>query len=117
MMALGLSSVTVAWVALLAAGLFEIGWPVGLKISQQPGRLALGIALAAVCIFISGALLWYSQKTISIGTAYAVWVGIGAAGTFLVGVAFFGDTTTLLRVLGIMLIVGGVITLKLGSAS
>ena len=117
MTALGLSGVTVAWIALLTAGLFEIGWPVGLKISQQPGRLALGIVLAAVCIFISGALLWYAQKTISIGTAYAVWVGIGAAGTFLVGVAFFGDTATLVRVLGIVLIVGGVITLKLGSAS
>ncbi len=117
MTALGLSGVTVAWIALLTAGLFEIGWPVGLKISQQPGRLVLGIVLAAVCIFISGALLWYAQKTISIGTAYAVWVGIGAAGTFLVGVAFFGDTATLVRVLGIVLIVGGVITLKLGSAS
>ena len=117
MMALGLSGVTIAWIALLMAGLFEIGWPVGLKVSQQPGRFAFGIVLAAVCIFISGALLWYAQKTISIGTAYAVWVGIGAAGTFLVGVAFFGDAATLFRVLGILLIVGGVIMLKLGSAS
>lgn len=117
MTALGLSGVTVAWIALLMAGLFEIGWPVGLKVSQQPGRFAFGIVLAAVCIFISGALLWYAQKTIPIGTAYAVWVGIGAAGTFLVGLAFFGDTATLVRVLGILLIVGGVVTLKLGSVS
>ncbi|MEJ6394418.1 multidrug efflux SMR transporter [Gymnodinialimonas sp. 2305UL16-5] len=117
MTALGLSSVTIAWIALLTAGLFEIGWPVGLKLSQNPGQLASGIALAVVCIFISGFLLWYSQQTISIGTAYAVWGGIGAAGTFIVGVMFFGDAVTLFRVLGVTLIIGGVISLKLGSVS
>ena len=117
MTALGLSTLTVAWIALLTAGLFEIGWPVGLKISQQPGRLALGIAVAVACILVSGFLLWYSQRTISIGTAYAVWGGIGAAGTFVVGVAFFGDAVTLFRVLGVVLIIGGVISLKLGSVS
>lgn len=62
---------------------------------------------------VSGMLLWLAQKQIPIGTSYAVWTGIGAAGTFLVGVVFFGDASSLLRYVGIALIVAGVATLKL----
>jgi quaternary ammonium compound-resistance protein SugE len=62
---------------------------------------------------VSGALLWLAQRDIPIGTSYAVWTGIGAAGTFMVGVLFFGDATSLGRYLGIVLIIGGVVTLKL----
>ena len=62
---------------------------------------------------ISGWFLWLAQKEISIGTAYAVWTGIGASGTFLVGIWFFGDATNLGRYLGVVLIIGGVVTLKL----
>ena len=58
-------------------------------------------------------LLWLAQKHIPIGTAYAIWTGIGAAGTFAVGVMFFGDPTSLARYAGVALILGGVITLKL----
>ncbi|HTU59422.1 MAG TPA: SMR family transporter, partial [Polyangiales bacterium] len=58
-------------------------------------------------------LLWLAQREIPLGTAYAVWTGIGAAGTFLVGVMFYGDPTSALRVAGALLIVAGVITLKL----
>ncbi|KAB2870839.1 MAG: multidrug efflux SMR transporter [Burkholderiaceae bacterium] len=102
-----------AWIHLLAAGLFEIGWPVGFKLSQQPGYKAWGIVFAIGSMALSGWLLWLAQREIPIGTAYAVWTGIGGAGTFLIGVVFFGDALTLLRALGVLLIVGGVVTLKL----
>lgn len=103
-----------SWIFLLAAGLFEIGWPVGLKIAQNPATRWSGIAMAVVFMAISGTLLWLAQRSIPIGTAYAVWTGIGAAGTFIVGVWFYGDATSLLRYLGIILIISGVVALKLG---
>lgn len=102
------------WLALLLAGLFEIGWPVGLKIAQTPESRWSGVAIAVVCMTISGTMLWFAQRTIPIGTAYAVWTGIGAAGTFLVGVLVFGDAISLVRYLGILLIIAGVAALKLG---
>ena len=104
---------TIAWAYLIAAGLFEIGWPIGLKWAQEPGKTVTGVAVAGVSMTISGALLYLAQKDISLGTSYAVWTGIGAAGTFLVGVWFFGDPSSLGRWLGAALIIGGVITLKL----
>ncbi len=106
-----------AWLYLIAAGLFEIGWPVGLKLSQTPGRLAWGIIIAIVCMTASGALLWLAQRTIPIGTAYAVWTGIGAAGTFIVGIAFYGDSAGALRLVSVGLIVAGIIGLKLAHGS
>ena len=69
--------------------------------------------IAIVCMGISGFLLWLAQKQIPLGTSYAVWTGIGAAGTFLVGIMFFGDAGSLGRYLGIVLTIGGVVTLKL----
>lgn len=103
----------IAWVVLLVAGLFEIGWPVGLKLAQSPGRQWLGFGVAAACLVVSGALLFIAQKQIPLGTAYAVWAGIGAAGTFMVGVMFFNDPASMGRTLGVVLIVAGVATLKL----
>ncbi len=102
-----------AWAYLLLAGVCEIGWPLGFKLSQQPEYRVAGIAGAIVSMGISGLLLWMAQREIPIGTAYAVWTGIGGAGTFLIGVMFFGDAATLARFLGVALIVGGVVTLKL----
>lgn len=102
-----------AWLVLILAGLFEIGWPVGLKMAQESETRVSGIILAIICIGISGFLLWLAQRDIPIGTAYAVWTGIGAAGTFLVGVLFYGDPTSLTRYLGIILIIAGVAMLKL----
>ena len=102
-----------AWLYLLAAGVFEIGWPVGLKMSQVPETRWNGISIAVTFMAISGFLLWLAQRQIPIGTAYAVWTGIGGAGTFIVGVLCFGDALSLGRVLGVALIVGGVITLKM----
>lgn len=100
------------WVLLIFAGLFEIGWPLGLKLSAIPSYKILGPIIAVISMAISGILLWLSLKGISIGTAYAVWTGIGAAGTFIIGVLFFNDPSILLRWIGVSLIILGVIFLK-----
>lgn len=104
-----------SWLYLVLAGLTEIGWPVGLKIAQSGQHKVTGIAIAIGFMMVSGTLLFLAQRTIPLGTAYAVWTGIGAAGTFLVGICFFGDAASLLRYIGVMLIVGGVVVLKLAS--
>ena len=104
-----------AWILLVLAGLFEIGWPVGLKMAQEPATRITGIGIAVLFMMFSGALLWYAQKQIPLGTAYAVWTGIGAAGTFFVGVIAYGDPTSFLRYLGVVLIIAGVATLKLAN--
>lgn len=101
------------WVYLVFAGLFEIGWPIGLKLAQGSGQRLLGVLLALGCLAVSGGLLWLAQKDIALGTAYAVWTGIGAAGTFLVGIWFFGDVSNPGRYLGVILIIIGVVMLKL----
>lgn len=102
-----------SWIYLLLAGLFEIGWPIGLKLAQGTDQRIAGLVLAIACMGVSGWLLWLAQKEISLGTAYAVWTGIGAAGTFLVGIWFFDDASSLGRYLGVILIIGGVVTLKI----
>lgn len=86
-----------AWIYLVLAGLFEIGWPVGLKMAQNPDSRWSGIALAVAFMAVSGWLLWLAQRQIPIGTAYAVWTGIGAAGTFMVGVLYYGDPSSIAR--------------------
>lgn len=102
-----------SWLYLLLAGLLEIGWPVGLKLAQVSESRWTGIAMAVGFMTASGFFLWLAQRHIPIGSAYAIWTGIGAAGTFLVGVMFFGDSTSLMRYAGVMLIIAGVVTLKL----
>lgn len=101
-----------AWIYLIFAGLLEIGWPVGLKMAQQTETRIAGILIAIFFMAVSGFLLWMAQKSIPIGTSYAVWTGIGAAGTFFVGVFFYGDPSTLMRYMGVFLIIAGVATLK-----
>ncbi|MDQ0316268.1 DMT family transporter [Amorphus orientalis] len=101
------------WIYLVVAGILEIGWPVGLKMAQTPSTRWSGIAIAIFFMALSGAFLWLAQKTIPMGTAYAVWTGIGAAGTFMFGVLVYGDPTTAMRYAGIFLIIAGVVTLKL----
>ncbi|MEQ5876570.1 MULTISPECIES: multidrug efflux SMR transporter [unclassified Pseudoalteromonas] len=102
-----------AWLYLIVAGLLEIGWPVGLKMSQEADSRWLGIAIAVAFMVASGFMLWLAQKDIPMGTSYAVWTGIGAAGTFLVGFLFYGDAATFGRIAGVLLIISGVITLKI----
>lgn len=101
-----------SWIYLILAGLFEIGWPVGLKMAQDENTRISGILMAIAFMAVSGFLLWMAQKQIPIGTSYAVWTGIGAAGTFIVGVLFYDDPASLGRYLGILLIISGVIVLK-----
>lgn len=104
-----------AWIYLILAGLMEIGWPLGLKLAQQEGWRWQGILLAILFMAGSGALLFLAQRHIPMGTAYAIWTGIGALGTFVVGVMFLGDASTMGRWLGVLLIVSGVIVMKLSS--
>ena len=102
------------WIALIIAGIFEIGWPLGLKMSQQAeSNKLLWIFVAIISMSISGGLLWYSQKTIPIGTAYAVWTSLGAVGTLIVGIIFFGDSSSIYKLLSASLIVIGIIGLKM----
>ncbi len=101
------------WIFLIIAGFAEIGWPLGLKLSQTMDSKIPGIILAAVAMAFSGIFLWLAQKTIPIGTAYAVWTGIGAAGTLFVGILFFGDSASIWRMLSALLIIVGIIGLKL----
>ncbi|MBE0377344.1 MULTISPECIES: DMT family transporter [Pseudoalteromonas] len=102
-----------AWIYLIIAGLLEIGWPVGLKMSQDGENRWLGIGIAVVFMVASGFMLWLAQRDISMGTSYAVWTGIGAAGTFIVGILFYNDAATFGRIAGVLMIISGVITLKI----
>ncbi|MBH0012967.1 multidrug efflux SMR transporter [Pseudoalteromonas sp. NZS100_1] len=104
-----------AWIYLVIAGLLEIGWPIGLKISQNSDIRWQGIAIAVAFLVASGFMLWLAQKQISMGTSYAVWTGIGAAGTFVVGILFYNDAATFGRIAGVLMIISGVITLKISS--
>ncbi len=105
-----------AWTYLLLAGVCEIGWPLGLKmIEYAPQHKAVYIVLAVFSIILSGYLLFLAQKSIPMGTAYAVWTGIGAAGAFVIGIVVFKDSLSLMRIFSVSLIVLGVIGLKLSS--
>ena len=83
-----------AWILLIIAGLFEIGWPLGFKLA-------------------SGYFLYLAQKSIPIGTAYVIWTGIGAIGTVLLGILFFHDSANIFRLLFLSLILIGIVGLKL----
>jgi quaternary ammonium compound-resistance protein SugE len=102
-----------SWFYLFLAGFFEVGWPLGLKLSQTMSSKVMGIIIAIISMSLSGLFLWVAQKAIPIGTAYAVWTGIGAAGTFIIGILFFKDPTSILRIMSVVLIIVGVIGLKL----
>ena len=103
---------TTHWFYLIIAGIFEVGWPLGLKLATIPSFKIYGIIISIISICISGYFLWLSLEGISIGIAYAVWTGIGAVGTFIIGVLFFNDPSILLRWVGVSLIILGVIFLK-----
>ena len=101
------------WVQLIVAGIFEWGWPVGLKLGwTDAGANVLWIGFALLCMAASGVLLLLAQRRIAMGTAYAVWTGIGAVGTFLIGIALFGEAATPARFFFVGLIVAGIIGLK-----
>jgi quaternary ammonium compound-resistance protein SugE len=105
-----------AWVFLLLAGLFEIGWPVGLKYGwTDDGLRWKPLAASVVCMACSGVFLFFAQRTIPIGTAYAVWTGIGSVGAFIAGLLLFGESAAAARIVCVGLIVCGIIGLKVFS--
>lgn len=103
------------WVYLIIAGIFEMGWPLGLKLTETFSSKWPGFIIAAVSITLSTVFLWLAQKNIPIGTAYAVWTGIGAVGTLVTGIIFFGDSANLLRLISAFLIIAGIVGLKISS--
>lgn len=103
------------WFYLFIAGIFEVGWPLGFKLSQTTTQKWLWIAFSIVSMSLSGYFLWLAQKQIPIGTAYAIWTGVGAIGTFLIGVFLFKDSTNIVKIISIFLIIAGIIGLKITS--
>lgn len=103
---------SLAWLFLFLAGFFEICFTVALKYSQGFTRLIPSV-FAAIFIILSFFSVAQSMKEISIGTAYAVWAGIGAAGTVMCGMIFFGDSAHIVRLVSLMLIILGIVGLKL----
>ncbi|GAC1041050.1 quaternary ammonium compound efflux SMR transporter SugE [Rhizobium sp. No.120] len=103
-----------AWFLLFLAGLFEIGWAVGLKYTDGFTRLVPTV-LTVISMIISIVLLGLAVKTLPMGTAYAVWTGIGTVGTVLFGIWLLGDPATPVRLLCIGLIVAGIAGLKLAA--
>lgn len=101
-----------AWLLLLGAGLMEVGWAIGLKYTEGFTRLMPSV-LTLTAMAISMALLGLALKTLPIGTAYAIWTGIGAVGTAILGIVLFGDPATMARLACIGLIVAGIAGLKL----
>lgn len=103
-----------AWVLLLLAGVFEIGWAIGLKYTEGFTRLWPTLGTAASMV-ISLGLLGVAMRTLPVGTAYAVWVGVGAVGTAILGIVLFGEAATAGRLLSLGLILAGIVGLKLAS--
>lgn len=102
------------WIYLLIASVFEIIWAYTMKLSNGFTRLDMS-AITIVTALASFVFLSYAMKTIPLGTAYAIWTGIGAVGTFVVGIIFLGEAISLLRIVSILLIAAGLAGLKLSS--
>lgn len=100
-----------AWWLLILAGLFEVGWAIGLKYSEgftRPGPTVLTLLAMGISFW----LLATAMKTLPVGTAYSVWTGIGAVGTVILGILLFGEPATILRLLCIAMIIAGIVGLK-----
>lgn len=103
-----------AWVILLIAGLFEIGWAVGMKYTEGFTRLWPTVwTLAAMTVAVW--LLAVAMKSLPVGTAYAVWVGVGAVGTVVLGIVLFNEPVNAARLISVALIIAGIIGLKLAT--
>lgn len=103
------------WIILIVAGLFEVGWAVGLKYTEGFTRLwpSLGTIISMI---ISLALLGIAMKGLPLGTAYGIWVGVGAVGTVIVGIALLGESASVPRMISVGLIIAGIIGLKLSNS-
>lgn len=104
-----------AWLVLTVAGLFEVGWAIGLKYTDGFSKLWPSVATSAAMV-VSVVLLGWAMRSLPVGTAYAVWTGIGAVGTVVLGIALFGEPATLGRLVCVTLIVAGIIGLKVTHA-
>ena len=105
-----------SWIILVLAGLFEVGWAIGLKYTHGFSRLWPSVfTLAAMAVSLG--LLGVAMKSLPIGTAYGVWVGVGAVGTVVLGIVLFGEPANTLRLISVALIVAGVVGLKLATSA
>ena len=104
------------WVILVVAGLFETGWAVGLKYTEGFTRLWPTI-WTALAMIISLWLLGIAMKSLPVGTAYSVWVGVGAVGTFILGIVLLGESASAARLISVALIVAGIVGLTLATPS
>lgn len=103
-----------SWIILFFAGLFEVGWAVGLKYTDGFSR-PLPTALTIVAMAISLGLLGLAMKELPLGTAYAIWTGVGAVGTVIAGIILFGESMALFRLASVALIIAGLIGLKVST--
>lgn len=104
------------WLVLLVAGLFEVGWAVGLKYTEGFSRFWPSVGTVAA-MAISVGLLGWAMRDLPVGTAYAVWVGVGAVGTAIVGMILLGEPVSAARLFSLGLVVAGIVGLKLSSAA
>lgn len=102
------------WIILVLAGLFEIGWAIGLKYTEGFTRLWPSVWTVAAMI-VSLGLLGIAMRSLPVGTSYAVWVGVGAVGTAILGIALLGEPVTAGRVASLALILAGIVGLKLST--
>ena len=103
-----------SWIILFFAGLFEVGWAVGLKYTDGFSR-PLPTALTIAAMAISLGLLGLAMKELPLGTAYAIWTGVGAVGTVIAGIILFGESMALIRLVSVALIITGLIGLKVSA--
>lgn len=103
-----------AWLILLISGLLEVVWASAMKASDGFTKLGPSV-LTGVAAFVGFWLLGFAMKSLPLGTAYPVWVGIGAVGTFILGVLWFGEPASLLRIASVSLIIAGIVGLKVAS--
>lgn len=109
-----LKGTLMAWIILVVAGLFEVGWAIGLKYTDGFTRLWPTV-WAVLAMLVSLWLLGIAMKSLPVGTAYSVWVGVGAVGTVILGIVLLGEPVSAARLTSIALIVAGIIGLKLAS--
>jgi quaternary ammonium compound-resistance protein SugE len=103
-----------AWVILVVAGLFEVGWAIGLKYTEGFTR-PWAVIWTVLAMIISLALLGIAMKSLPVGTAYSVWVGVGAVGTVILGIVLLGEPANAARLISVALILAGIIGLKLAT--
>ncbi|MFK3791597.1 MULTISPECIES: quaternary ammonium compound efflux SMR transporter SugE [Pseudomonas] len=104
-----------SWIILFFAGLFEVGWAVGLKYTEGFSR-PLPTALTILAMAISLGLLGLAVKELPLGTAYAIWTGVGAVGTVIAGIILFGESMAMVRLASVALIILGLVGLKISAA-